>query len=185
MEVIVSGRRKWKSDTRKEKRKPTQLGFAFSNTTVFSFRFLSGSFRSPPSFIFLRLSLLFTVELYNSERVSIARGSALRGPVLSVQYLHGSRAFTKERNLSIPVFSQGRFPELHGWNHYRATLTGTEAFMYRYQKERHSGCCRFSKANRDGPLCIDQKWSAVNHGHRTLSPAHDWEDLSALPVYSA
>jgi len=29
-------------------------------------------------------------EPYNSERVSIARGSALRSLVLSVQYLHGS-----------------------------------------------------------------------------------------------
>lgn len=88
MGVIVSGRRKWKSDTRKEKRKLTQLSRLLIPLFI-------SALHSPPSFIFLRLSLLFMVELYNSERVSIARGSALRSPVLSVQYLHGSRRSQK------------------------------------------------------------------------------------------
>lgn len=112
------GRRRWKEVTHERKsRNLLNLATVLSPSPSPPHRHLIPLFipvlHSSPSFIFLRLSLLFMVELYNLERVSIARGSALRSPVLSVQYLHGSRALTKERNLSIPVFSEGRFPALH------------------------------------------------------------------------
>lgn len=138
------------------------------------------AFLLPLSSPFHSLSLLFISSLplfsmarpYNSERVSIARGSALRSLVLSVQYLHGSRVLTKERNLSIPVF-QGRLSALRGWNHYRATgWRAWSLYVSLPEKSAILDAAGSPKADGDGLLCIDQKWSAVNHGGRAHFCVH-------------
>lgn len=79
------GRRRWKEVTHERK-----SGNLLNLATVLSpspsphHRLLIPVFipilHSSPSFIFLRLSLLFMVELYNSERVSIARGECFKEP---------------------------------------------------------------------------------------------------------
>lgn len=171
MEVIVSGRRKWKSDTRKEKRKPTQLSLLQHHRLLIPL-FIS-VLHSPPSFIFLRLSLLFMVELYNSERVSIARGSALRSPVLSVQYLHGSRSQKREiyqflSSLRGASLSSTRMKSLPCY------ADGHRGLYVSLPERAPFGMLPVLESERGRAIVYRSEMKCrKSWGHRTLSPAHD------------